>query len=64
MHTTKHVEVSALPQLAAPHRYVCRTFFQAQMNVGFEPRKLIFGETDYSFFSERPVPACSLKSIF
>ena len=46
-----------------PHAYVYRTFFQAQMNVGCEPRKLIFGETNYSFFSERPVPACSLKSI-
>jgi hypothetical protein len=33
------------------------------MNVGVEPRKLIFGETDYSFFSERPVPACSLENI-
>ena len=46
---------------AVPHKYVCRTFFQAQMNVGLEPRKLIFGETDYSFFNERPVPACFLK---
>jgi hypothetical protein len=39
-------------------------FFQAQMNAGCEPRKLIFGETDYSFFAEHPVTACSLKSIF
>jgi len=39
-------------------------FFQAQMNAGREPRKLIFGETDYSFFAECPVPACSLKYIF
>jgi hypothetical protein len=49
---------------AAPHVYVYRTLFQAQMNVGLEPRNLIFGETDYSFFSERPVPACFLKSVF
>jgi len=28
---------------------------------GVVPRKLIFGETDYSFFSERPVPTCSLE---
>jgi transposase len=37
--------------------------FQAQMNAGLEPRKLIFGETDYSFFAERPVPARSLENI-
>ena len=47
--------------IVVPHSYVRRTFFQAQMNVGFEPRKLIFGETDYPFFAECPVPACFLK---
>jgi transposase len=49
---------------AVPNTYVRRTFFQAQIIVGFVPRKLIFGETDYSFFAECPVPACSLKYIF
>jgi len=48
-------------EIAVPNLYVRRMFFQAQMNVGLVPRKLIFGETDYSFFAERPVPACSLK---
>ena len=47
-----------------PHIYVYRTLFQAQMNVGYEPRNLIFVETNYSFFSERSVPACFLKNIF
>jgi len=48
-------------ETAVPNYYVCRTFFQAQMNEGYEPRKLIFGETDYSFFNGRLVPACFLK---
>ena len=47
-------------RLAVPKGYVCRTFFQAQINVGIEPRKLIFGETDYSFFgvSVQSLPVC------
>jgi hypothetical protein len=39
-------------------------FFQAQMNVGFEPRKLIFGEADYSFSLEHSVPARSPQIYF
>jgi len=54
-------EGECVQRFAAPNIYVRRMFFQAQMNEGYEPRKLIFGETDYSFFSERPVPACSLN---
>ena len=55
------MEVSVFSVITVPHIYVRRTFFQAQMNVGLEPRKLIFGETDYSFFVGRPVPARSLE---
>ena len=47
-----------------PNSYVYSPLFQAQMNVGFEPRKLIFGETNYSFFSERSVPACYPQIFF
>jgi len=35
--------------------------FQAQMNEGYVPRRLIFGETNYSFFNEHPVNARPLK---
>ena len=54
----EYVEVSTTNyQRICPYGYVYRMFFQAQMNVGVEPRKLIFGETDYSFSLEHSVPA-------
>jgi len=49
--TTKYVEVSAFQRLAVPNLYVYRKLFQAQINVGVVPRKLIFVKTDYSFLS-------------
>jgi len=51
------------PKAVEPNKYVYRMLFQAQINAGSEPRKLIFGETITRFSCEHPVPACKLKSI-
>ena len=56
----ERVEVSAAANRCTV--YLCAPDVLSSTNeCGLAPRKLIFGETDYSFFSERPVPACSLN---